>query len=143
MNQGTETNWLPIIIWAIVGLIAFIALLCWVCPIYGVWAARKRGEADLAEAEGEQKIQIAQAESRLKSADLNKQAEMIDASAVAKSVEIIGTALHNNEGYMRWQWIRMMEQKDAGDVIYVPTEANLPILEAGKRRQPTQTSEEV
>lgn len=115
-------------------LLGIIAWLCWVLPIYGVWAARKRGEADLAEAQGEQQIQIAQAESRLKSATLNKDAELIDASAVAKSVEIIGKALHDNEGYMRWQWIRMMEQRDSGDTIYVPTESNLPILEAGKRR---------
>lgn len=132
---------ITLVVIGIVCLIAFIALLCWVLPIYGVWSARKRGQADLAEAQGEQQIQIAQAESRLKSATLNKEAEMIDASAVAKSVEIIGTALHNNEGYMRWQWIRMMEQKDAGDVIYVPTEANLPILEAGKRRTKTKVDD--
>lgn len=101
--------------------------------IYGVWRAHKEGQAELAQAKNEQQIQAARAQGRLNAADLNKQAEVIDASAVAKSVEIIGKALQDNEGYMRWQWIRMMEHKQAGDVIYVPTEANLPILEAGAR----------
>jgi len=64
---------------------------------------------------------------------LNKQAEIIDAEAVAKSVDIIGKALHENTGYLQWKWIHMMEQRDSGDTIYVPTEAGLPILEAGKR----------
>lgn len=33
---------------------------------------------------------------------------------------------------LRWQWIKMMENR-AGQTIYVPTEANLPILEASRR----------
>lgn len=103
--------------------------------VYRVWAAHKRGAADLAQAQNEQQIQVAQAQGRLKAAELNKEAEIIDASAVAKSVEIIGTALHNNAGYLQWKWIHMMEERDSGDTIYVPTEAGLPILEAGKRTQ--------
>lgn len=36
-----------------------------------------------------------------------------------------------NEGYLRYLWI---DKLGAGNqVIYVPTEAGLPILEAGKR----------
>lgn len=118
---------------ALLLIVAIIWGLSALGAVYSVWRAHKQGQAELAQAKNEQQIQTAKAQGRLSAADLNKQAEIIDASAVAKSVEIIGTALHNNEGYMRWQWIRMMEQKDAGDVIYVPTEANLPILEAGAR----------
>ena len=70
-------------------------------------------------------------------ATLNKEAEIIDASAVAKSVEIIGKALHDNHGYLQWKWIHMMQERDSGDTIYVPTEASLPILEAGKRKDRT------
>ncbi len=96
-------------------------------------ASQKQGEAELAQATNAQKVQIAQAKGRLEAAQLNKEAEIIDAEAVAKSVAIIGDALKNNEGYLRHQWIAMMEKREAGDVIYVPTEAGLPILEAGKR----------
>jgi regulator of protease activity HflC (stomatin/prohibitin superfamily) len=96
-------------------------------------ASLKEGEAMLARATNEQRVQVANAEGRLKAATLNRDAELIDAEAVAKSVEIIGKALHDNTGYLQWKWIHMMEERDSGDTIYVPTEAGLPILEAGKR----------
>lgn len=95
-------------------------------------SATRRGEADLAQAKNEQQIQVARAEGRLKAAELDKQAEIIDAEAVAKSVEIIGRSLHENHGYLQWKWIHMMENSDNA-TIYIPTEAGLPILEAGKR----------
>lgn len=95
-------------------------------------AAQKEGEASLARAQNEQRVQVAQAEGRLKAATLNKDAEIIDAEAVSRSVEIIGRALHDNSGYLQWQWIHMMKD-NKNSVIYVPTEASLPILEAGRR----------
>ncbi len=36
----------------------------------------------------------------------------------------------------------MMQERDSGDTIYVPTEASLPILEAGKRKSKTVESDE-
>lgn len=124
-------------VWSIGGfLIAFtivVWILCAVGSVYGVWSAHKEGQADLARAQNEQQIQVAQAQGRVNAAELNKQAEIIDAAAVAKSVEIIGKALHDNHGYLQWKWIHMMQERDSGDTIYVPTEASLPILEAGKR----------
>lgn len=125
------------IVWSVGGLILLAVLIIWgLCAlgaIYGVWAAHKTGQADLAQAHNEQQIQVSKAQGRLDAAELNKKAEIIDASAVAASVEIIGKALHENTGYLQWKWIHMMEERDSGDTIYVPTEAGLPILEAGKR----------
>lgn len=114
-------------------IIGIIWALCALAQIYGVWSSKKDGEASLAEAQNEEQIQVASATARLKAAELNKQADIIEAEAVSKSVEIIGKALENNKEYLQWQWIQMMEKRDAGDTIYVPTEASLPILEAGKR----------
>ena len=39
--------------------------------------------------------------------------------------------------YLRWQWIKMMEDVGAEGThtIYVPTEGNLPILEAGRLKK--------
>lgn len=130
------------------GLLLLVVLVIWglsaIGQIYGVWSARKEGQAQLAEAQNEQLIQVAKAKARLEAATLNKEAELIDASAVAKSVEIIGKALHDNQGYLQWKWIHMMEERDSGDTIYVPTEAGLPILEAGKRAtKPAVEQEEV
>ena len=84
-------------------------------------------------AENEERMQVSKARGRLEAAELNKKAEIIDAEAVSKSVETIGKSLKQNEGYLRWQWIKMMDNRDAGDTIYVPTEAGLPILEAGRQ----------
>lgn len=97
-------------------------------------AAQKQGEAELAKAHNEQLVQVARAKGRLEASQLNKQAEIVDAEAVSKSVEIIGKSLHDNHGYLQWKWIHMMEDT-SNATIYVPTEAGLPILEAGKRRQ--------
>jgi len=130
--------------WILLGL--FVICLIWgilaLIQVYGVWSAHKDGQADLARAQNDQQIQVAQAKGRLQAAELNKEAEIIDAAAVAKSVEIIGKALHDNHGYLQWKWIHMMEQRDSGDTIYVPTEASLPILEAGKRKGLSQLSPE-
>lgn len=129
-------------VWRIIILLLFVVGIIWgLCAlgqIYGVWAAHKTGQADLAMAHNEQQIQVAKAKGRLDAAELNKEAEIIDASAVAKSVEIIGKALHDNQGYLQWKWIHMMEERDSGDTIYVPTEAGLPILEAGNRKAKSQ-----
>lgn len=108
-------------------------LTCWIWPIYNVWASRKSGEADFANAQGEQRIQIARAESRFKAAEANKKAAIVEAEAVAEQIKVIGEGLQKHDLYLRWQWIKMMEDRD-GETIYVPTEANLPILEAIRRQ---------
>lgn len=113
-------------------LVVFIALLMWVLPIYNVWSSRKSGEAELAEAEFAEKVAIAQANARRSAAEANKEAEVIEAEAVSESIKKIGNALQNNAGYLQWQWIKTMSDTE-NQVIYVPTEASLPILEAGKR----------
>lgn len=103
-------------------------------PIWNVWASRKGGEAELEQAYKEQQIQIAEAESRLKAAELNKKAAVIEAEAVSLQIKAIGEQLQKHDLYLKWQWIKMMEDRDSdADTIYVPTEAGLPILEAGRR----------
>jgi hypothetical protein len=113
------------IVWSLFGL-----------PIWRVWAQRKQGEADLQQAHKEQQIQVSKAQGRLDAAAINKQAAIIEAEAVAAQIERIGATLTEHDLYLKWQWIKMMEERPESSVIYVPTEANLPILEAGKRKQP-------
>ncbi|MGD9276296.1 MAG: hypothetical protein PVJ67_03935 [Candidatus Pacearchaeota archaeon] len=47
------------------------------------------------------------------------------------TIRIIGTSLQNNEAYLRYLWIDNL-QNEHNQVIYVPTETNLPILEASR-----------
>ncbi len=123
-----------LIVYALVLIAAITAFCMIVVPPWGVWAARKRGEAAFADAMGEQRIQIAKAHSRLEAAENNKKAAIIEAEAVASQIEKIGKELLTHDLYLRWQWIKMMEERNSkSDTIYVPTEANLPILEATRR----------
>lgn len=124
----------------IIGVVLLAALVAWFGYGYQhwrVWAATMRGEADLANANREQQIQVAQAQGRINAATLNKQAAVIEAEAVALQINEIGTTLTEHDLYLKWQWIEMMRAKPNNSVIYVPTEAGMPILEAGKRNQIT------
>ena len=122
--------------WFIVSGIIVAIVVVWFLvgyPFWKVWASRKDGQASLAEAENAEKVAIAQANARIGAAEANKKAEIIEAEAISESIKTIGKSLEENPSYNRFQWIKMME-KGNNATVYVPTEANLPILEAGKRK---------
>ena len=51
---------------------------------------------------------------------------------MAEANKIIGASLKSNEAYLRYLWIQGL-QDGSSEVIYIPTEANLPILEAVRK----------
>ena len=118
-------------------VVAVIALLiCMIFfgyPQYKVWQQRLAGQAELARAEQNRKIAIQEAEAKKESARALAEAEVIRAEGVAKANSIIGESLRGNESYLRYLWIQTLNDNPQ-NVIYVPTEAGLPILEAGKRK---------
>jgi regulator of protease activity HflC (stomatin/prohibitin superfamily) len=99
------------------------------CPQYNVWQQQLAGRAELARADSNRQIATLEAKARHESAKELAQAEIERAKGVAEANKIIGESLHGNEAYLRYLWIHTLGEKQ-GDVIYVPTEANLPILEA-------------
>jgi len=104
------------------------------CPQYHVYQQRLEGEAQLAHAHASRQVQIQDAESKYEAAKSLAKAEIERAKGVAEANQIIGDSLKNNESYLRWLYIEGLNQKDNVTTIYVPTEAGLPILEAGKRK---------
>jgi len=100
--------------------------------VYDVWARGKEGEAELAQAEFNRKIKTLEAKASEDFAKYLAEAEIIRAKGVAEANKIIGNSLKENEGYLRYLWITELKNPNK-EVIYVPTEANIPILEAGKR----------
>ena len=60
-------------------------------------------------------------------------AQVARARGVAQANEIIGNSLQNNELYLHYLWIQNLHD-GKNDVIYVPTEAGIPIMEAGRHR---------
>lgn len=105
----------------------------WGCPHYNVYSSRLDGEAKLAHAQYEREVQVRDAQGKYEASSLLAKAEVERAKGVAEANKVIGTSLKGNEAYLRWLYIEGLKEK-TGEVIYVPTEAGLPILEAGKRR---------
>lgn len=124
-----------IVIFSLIGLMGFILFLFGISislKIYGVWSERKTGEAELARAESNRKIKTLEAKAFEESAAYLANAEIIRAKGVAESNKIIGDSLKGNESYLRYLWITSLQTSNK-EIVYIPTEANLPILEAGKR----------
>jgi hypothetical protein len=98
---------------------------------YNVWAEGKLGEAELARAESNRRIKTLEAKAFLESANYMADAEIVRAQGVAEANKIIGDSLKDNESYLRYLWIQSLNSQSS-QVVYVPTEANLPILEASR-----------
>lgn len=110
-----------------------IIVIVWmaVMPKYRVWQQDLKGQANLRQQEWEKKIAVEEARAILESSTLKAEAEVERAKGVAQANAIIADSLKGNESYLRYLWIDKLS--DNQNVIYVPTEAGLPILEAGKR----------
>ena len=118
---------------SIVGFaLALTIVLMVVVPRYSVWSRELAGKAQLREAEWNRQITIQEAKAKREAAISLAQAEVERAKGVAEANKIIGESLQNNESYLRYLWIQGL-QDGSSEVIYIPTEANLPLLEAGKR----------
>jgi hypothetical protein len=116
-----------IILLLVIGVIAALGL-----PWYGVYRQGLRGEAELARAKANRQIAVQEAEAKKESARMLAEAEIERAKGVAQANKIIGDSLHGNEAYLRYLWIQGLHEGANPQVIYIPTEANLPILEAGR-----------
>lgn len=115
----------------LVAVVVGVPLFAW--PHYRVWERKMQGEAELAQAQQNRQIAISEAEAKKEAATLLADAEVERAKGVAEANQIIGSSLDGNEAYLRYLWIDKLSE-NGNDVIYVPTEAGIPILEAGKRK---------
>jgi len=136
----------------VIGLIT-IVLAFWAWPKYNVYKMELNGRAALKEAEWSKQILIEEAKAREQAALMQAKAKVTlaeaegkakivrakaegaadieRAKAAAEANRIIGESLKDNEEYLRYVWIKGL-QDGKGERIYIPTEAGLPILEAGK-----------
>jgi regulator of protease activity HflC (stomatin/prohibitin superfamily) len=88
-----------------------------------------QGQAELAHAEYNRQIATCEAMAKKESAKSLADAEVIRAEGVAKANKIIGDSLAGNEGYLRYLWIQGLQTNNM-QVIYIPCEGGLPILES-------------
>lgn len=127
----SEKKLIVLTVGIIVLSLAFFGFILWGEPQYKVYSQKLSGEAKLKEAESSRKIAIEEAKAKKESAIMLAEAEVERAKGVAEANKIIGDSLSGNEAYLRYLWIQGL-QDGSSEVIYVPTESNLPILEAGR-----------
>ena len=123
--------------WIIRGAAVVVFLIClfaWGCPQYLVYDRRLTGQAELAQASSNRQIRITEAQAQEEAAKHLAQAEIERAKGVAEANRIIGDSLKGNEDYLRYLWIHNLElaEEKGAQIIYVPTETNLPILDASR-----------
>jgi len=117
---------------ATLSIVIVIGLLFFGLPMWNVWRSGLSGEAQLRKAEQNRQIAVEEAKAKLEAADLLNQAEVKRAEGLAQATALVVDGFGGPDAYLRYLWIQSLENNDA-DIIYVPTEAGLPILEAGQR----------
>lgn len=153
MYQNRQALALGSIVFLFFAFIVIFVLALWLWPKYNVYKQELNGRAALKEAEWSKQILIEEAKAREQAALMQAkarvtlaeaegkakivqaksegEADIERAKAAAESNRIIGKSLKDNEEYLRYIWIKGL-QDGKGERIYIPTEAGLPILEAGK-----------
>lgn len=114
---------------ALIGGVLAIGLLLLGYPQYRVYSQRLSGEAALAEAQSSRQVAILEARAKKESAIALAEAEVIRAKGAAQANKILQDSLGGPEGYLRYLQIQALEDSKAS-LIYVPTEAGLPVTEA-------------
>lgn len=132
MDTDTKFGISTIIIGIIIGLLVVVGLIIgyqW----FKVFSAEQTGKSELAQAEWNRQIIVRQAQAKKDASQLEADSEVIRAEGVSKANKIVADGLGGAEGYLRYLYIHMLSEQTDKQIIYIPTEAGLPILEAGKR----------
>lgn len=126
-NNGTIT--LTTCAAALVTFGIFVAMAAGIVfgyPVYKVWEQSKAGEAALAKATQDRQIKVQEAE-----------AEMEAASKQAEANRILGESIRQYPESMEQKWVEAIE-KTSNQVIYLQTEASVPITESARMAQKAQ-----
>ena len=105
-------------------------------PTYNVYSKTMAGKAAYEEAVQNRRIRVLEAQALLDAAELTAQAEVARAKGTNEANRIMAESLGGPENYLRWAYSNMLQETaGTGDrqIIYLPTEAGMPILEAGRR----------
>lgn len=130
-DRGEVLLW-PILRDFVLLLIALVALMMWGCPTYNVWQQGLAGQAELRRAEQNRQIAVQEATAKKEAATMLAGAEIERAKGIAEANHIVANSLKGNSEYLRYLWIDKVASSPGREIIYVPTEAGLPILEASR-----------
>ena len=109
----------------IVAAVIVIGALAWGCPQYNVYTQEMEGTANLRKAEQTRQILVEQAQAELDAAELR-----------SRAIEIMGGAAQKYPEYRLQEFMgafaEALQNGSIEKIVFVPTEANIPILEAGR-----------
>lgn len=118
-----------VVVWVIM-IVVFGGL--YGCPRYNVWQQEMSGKAEFAKAEQNLRIKIEEAKANLEAEKLNAQAEVERAKGAAEAIKIENGSI--TPAYIQYLWVRQQNNLNDKTVIYIPTETNLPVLEASRNK---------
>lgn len=133
MCDEDKTTLMAIILFA--AIVLFAILICMFgLPRYKVWKYNMDGRAKLAEANQSRQIKIIEAKAKKEAAIYEAEAEIERAKGMAKANKIVGDSLEGKEDYLMYLYIQNLEESK-NQIIYIPTEGGMPILEASRLKK--------
>lgn len=111
----------------LIGLVSVLLIIGSVVGIryYNVWSMEMQGKARLAEATQSRQIQVEQARGEVEAAKMR-----------AEAIAIVGQATKEFPEYRQQEFVgafaEALKEGNINQIMYVPTEANIPITEAGR-----------
>lgn len=123
MNQKGEASGVLLLVLAGFAVLVSIAAFMFIGPKYRVWQQGMEGEAKLMRARQERQILVTQAQSEKDAAQLR-----------ADAIGIMGKAAKEYPEYRQQEFMsafgEALREGHVSQIVYVPTEAQIPILEA-------------
>lgn len=126
------------------GLLLMFVLFLALWPQYNRYRREMAGRAALQQATWDRQIAVEEARAKMEADSLlalgriqqakgAAEAEIIRAVGLATAADTVIARLGSTEAYLRYRWIDEVAAQ-GGERIYIPTEAGIPILEAGAMR---------
>lgn len=111
-------------------------VLLWT-PLVGPWSQERKGLADLREAQMNRQIRVEEAEAERQAQILFATGEKEAAALRAEAIEIMGKKAKEYPEYRQQEFIgafaEAVREGKIAQMIYVPTEAGIPITEANRK----------
>ena len=130
MYEINLKSWVVLIATGLFLILGGVGSCMYVTPKYNVWRQEMEGKAEFAKAEQNRKIKIEEAKANLEAEKLNAQAEVERAKGAAEAIRIENGSI--TPAYIQYLWVRQQNANTNNKIIYIPTEAGLPVLEAGR-----------
>lgn len=112
--------------WLVMGVVAFGL---YGCPQYNVYSSKMDGEAELAQSNYSKQTKVQEALAERDASKLLAEKRVIDAQGIEQANKIVAEQLGGPDNYLRFEYIQMLKDAQSKQVIYLPTEAGMPILE--------------